>query len=362
MPTVGACTGYAAGRRRSISWRLNIPAEVRCEYAGTQQGDYYTHLDAYLETELAFPARFARATGYRPAPNWGVPVPAYEGVAALGGELIFPAAHQPMIRNQGRIVETPKQVEALRVPDPRACPRFQENLRRWHELRRRLPGCSVGLSAGQEGPVTTAVLLRGTAFFEDCLVDPESAHRLLSVCTDTYVAFARAVREATGAPDEGSVAIADDHAGNLSPAMWPQFVLPYYERIYDQLGATRRSMHTELVRREHLPLLASLGLDHVNFGENQYLAVREVADALQVPFDWHIKAVSEMLQGTPAQIQAAYHQAVADGAPAMACELTVGTPPENIRAFLSVARAYEEAAPGAQARGTPSTKETSTCP
>jgi uroporphyrinogen-III decarboxylase len=328
-------------RERSIPWRLAIPAEVRCEYAGTRQGDYYTDLDVYLYTERVFVERFEQVIGYCPAPSWSVPIPAYEGAAALGGELIFPAAHQPMIRNQGRIVRTPDQVDALQVPDPWACPRFQENLRRWHELRRRLPGSPVGLSAGQEGPVTTAVLLRGAAFFEDCLTDPARAHRLLSVCMDTYIAFVRAVRKESGVSHAGSVGIADDHAGNLSPAMWPEFVLPYYERIYDQLGATRRSMHTELVRCEHLALLASLRLDHVNFGENQYLTVRDVVRALRVPFDWHIKTVAEMLQGTPGQIQSAYRQAVVDGAPAMACELTVGTPPENIRAYIQVARSYE---------------------
>jgi uroporphyrinogen-III decarboxylase len=40
-------------------------------------------------------------------------------------------------------------------------------------------------------------------------------------------------------------------------------------------------------------------------------------------------------------IQATYRQAVADGAPEMVCELTVGTPVENIRAFIEVAEEYE---------------------
>ena len=66
--------------------------------------------------------------------------------------------------------------------------------------------------------------------------------------------------------------------------MWSEFVLPYYERIYTELGAARRSMHTELVRRAHLPLLERLNLDNPNFGENQYLAVRDVVEELDVPF------------------------------------------------------------------------------
>ena len=56
--------------------------------------------------------------------------------------------------------------------------------------------------------------------------------------------------------------------------------------------------------------------------------------------DWHIKTVSEMLQGTPERIRAAYRQAVEDGAPEMTAELTVGTPPENICAFIEVAREF----------------------
>ena len=326
---------------KSIPWRIAIPAEVRCEYAGTLQGDYYTDLETTLYTERLYPDRFEQATGYRPASELGVPMTAYEGVAALGGELVFPPEHQPMIRNQGRILRDPRQIDALRAPDPRQCPRFQRHVETWHVLSERYPGQRVGMSAGQEGPVTTAVLLRGADFFTDCLLDPPRAHRLLQACTETYVAFVRAVREVTGdLPQGGGVGIADDHAGNLSPAMWPEYVLPYYEQIYEQLGATRRSMHTELVRTGHLPLLKGLNLDHINYGENQYLGVRDVIEGLGVPFDWHIKTVPEMLQGTPAQIQVAYRRAVADGAPEMVCELTAGTPAENIRAFMEVAQEY----------------------
>jgi uroporphyrinogen-III decarboxylase len=323
-----------------IPWSLAVPVEVRCEYAQTNQGDYYGDIETCLHTESVFPDLFEQATGHRPPSTLHVPVSAYEGVAALGGKLVFPEAHQPMIRNLGRILQTPDDTDSLSVPDPWQSERFQAHLEIWQSLRCRFPDGSVGLSAGQEGPVTTAVLLRGSAFFLDCLLDPARAHRLLSICTDTYIAFTQAVRQVTQAPAEGSVGICDDHAGNLSPSMWNAFVLPYYERIYAGLGATGRSMHTELVRRSHLPLLGQLALDHINFGENQYIAVQDVVEELDVPFNWHIKSVSEMLQGTPASIHAAYKRAVANGAPEMCCELAVGTPAENIRAYLEVAHEY----------------------
>jgi uroporphyrinogen-III decarboxylase len=247
-----------------------------------------------------------------------------------------------MIRNQGRVLPTAESVDALRTPDPWRSDRFLAHVETWRALRRRFPGQEIGLEAGQEGPVTAAVLLRGLDFFADCLVDPERAHRLLSICADTFVAFVDATRRATGASPAGEVLIADDHAGNLSPALWPEFVLPYYERIYGELGASRRAMHTELVRPAHLPLLRELRLDHVNFGEDQYLTVRDVVAALDVPFDWHIRTVAEMLQGTPEGIRDAYRRAVAAGAPEMTAELTVGTPPANVRAFIEVARELEQ--------------------
>ena len=173
----------------SIPWRLAIPAEVRCEYACTMQGDYYRDIDAYLYTERVFPDRFEQATGYRPRYELGVPVSAYEGVAALGGELVFPLEHQPMIRNQGHILNTVEDVDALQAPDPWACERFTRHAKTWRELRNRCVDRQIGLGAGQEGPVTTAVLLRGSGFFLDCVLDPTRARRLLSICTDTFIAF-----------------------------------------------------------------------------------------------------------------------------------------------------------------------------
>ena len=180
---------------------------------------------------------------------------AYEGVAAVGGELLFPDAHQPMIRNQGHILENPEQVDGLAVPDPWQCERFIRHMDTWHLLRRRFPDIPIGLSAGQEGPVTTAVLLRGSQFFLDCVVDPARAHRLLSICTGTYIAFVRAVFQVTGARPGGSIGIADDHSGNLSPAMWPEFVLPYYEQIY---GATpgSSSLHAHRIGALRSPAAA----------------------------------------------------------------------------------------------------------
>ncbi len=328
--------------KRRLRWQLLIPPEVACEYAGVSQGEYFTQLEKTIYVSQVFPPRFEAATGYRPPTVYRPPVTAYEGVAALGGELVFPAEHQPMIRNQGHILTSAEEIDALTVPDPWQNQRFQRHVGWYRELCRRFPSQASGGLAGQEGPITTAGLLRGPDFFVDCLADPPRAHRLLQVCTEMFIRWTLAAREVEGvAPEE--VGLADDYAGMLAPELWPEFVLPYYQRIIEALGPKGCWLHTELVRRQHLPLLRQLRLTGVNFSEDQYLTIADVQEELPgVPFGWHILTVAEMQQGTPRTIKERFRQIVAAGVEEVRCELTVGTPPENVRAFLEAAREMEE--------------------
>ncbi len=158
--------------QRPVKWILAIPVEVMCEYTGIPQGDYYRDLGATVAVNDRFPGLFEEATGYRPPTVHPTPVTAYEGVAALGGELAFPRDHQPQVVNLGRVLERSRDVDRLEVPAFDSTPRCRRHLD-WHaELKRRYPATASNMSAGQEGPVTTAVLLRGERFFLDCLDDP----------------------------------------------------------------------------------------------------------------------------------------------------------------------------------------------
>lgn len=320
-----------------VKHTLIIPTEVQCEYASIDQRAFYADIEQAIRVVEIYPERFEAATGYRPGVSYGVPVTAYEGVAALGGQLSFPRHHQPMILNQGKILRNTWQVDALGVPDPWNNKRFLRHVNLYEELGARFGESVNGGLAGQEGPVTTAGLLRGEDFFIDCITDARRAHHLLNVCTEMYISWGKASAEVTG-QNSPCVGIADDYAGMLAPAMWPKFVLPYYEQIFQKLGAEQRFLHTELVRREHLPLLRELNLDGVNFAENDYIDIVDVQKELPgVFFGWHIKTVSEMLQGSPELIRRRYREIAAAGVQKVYCELAVRTPHRNIKAFLATA-------------------------
>jgi uroporphyrinogen-III decarboxylase len=246
-----------------------------------------------------------------------------------------------MVRNQGRILLEPERVDGLAVPEPWNTPRFLRFVQWRRELGRRFGDAAVGGIAGQEGPVTTAGLLRGEQFFVDCAMDRSRAHRLLSIVTETLITFTRASREVEGVSPR-TVGIADDYSGLIGPEMWPELVLPYYRRIIEALGPDGCWMHTELVRREHLPLFRELPLTGLNFAEDQYLTPRDMMEmGPDVPWGWHILTVSEMQQGKPESIRCRYRELVDMGVREVRCELTVNTPAENVRAFLSIARELE---------------------
>jgi uroporphyrinogen-III decarboxylase len=327
---------------REIKWHLLIPAEVQCEYAGVHQSDYYSDIEKTIEVCQIYPKRFETATGYSSPISYSAPVTAYEGVAALGGELVLSKDHQPMIRDQGRVLVSLEQVDKLEAPDPWQNRRFLRHVGLYRELKRRFGDQVSGGLAGQEGPITTAGLLRGEEFFFDCMANPAHAHRLLDVCTEVFIRWTRASQKVTE-ETANVVAICDDYAGMLGPDLWPEFVLPYYRRIIDALGPNGCWMHTELVHRQHLPLLRDMNIIYINFAENQYITIRDVFEELpKTPFGWHILSVKDMLQGTPASIKARYREIVAAGVNEVRCELTVGTPPENICAFVDIAREMEK--------------------
>ena len=323
-----------------IPWSINVPPEVITEYVGTRLGQYFTDGDVMLKTQLAARHLFREVYDLDCIHIWSDP-PCYVGVAALGGEVVFPDDDQPMVGNQGRVIEDIAQLDHLAVPSPYECELMGLYVGIYRDMRHELGGgARVGLGSGQAGPISTAVLLRGNAFFEDLHLQPAVAHKLLDLTTALSIAFRRAVIEIIGA-EPASVGLADDFAGCIAPRMWPEFVVPYWRRIYEAFGPRRRTLHSEVLQRGHLRFMPELDIAVFDPGMDQYLTVTMIREEVDTPFTWNIFTSRDMLQGTPAGIQARYRQAVADGAPMMTMELCRRVPPENVRAYLEVARSLE---------------------
>ena len=322
---------------RKTPWWIRISPELIAETAHVSIGHYYTDPAAMLEGQRLAAEVFGTEFGIKSI-GYGSDPPAYLGVAALGGELVFPDNHAPMVANYA--IQSEKDLRELQSPEPSRFPLMLQYVQFFHYIRAQVGDDSpVFLGHGQEGPVTTAVLLRGTRFFFDLIDRPSLAHKVLDLATEVYIRFAKFARQISGLP-KGAWELCDDHAGNIRPEMWPEFVVPYWRRIYDALGGERR-LHSELLHQQHLKFVHGLNIVHLDFGEDQHITLQEAVNTLRIPFSWHILSVQDLMQGTPERIREKYRWCVLRGAPIMAADVFPGTPQENIRAFITVARGFD---------------------
>jgi len=224
----------------------------------------------------------------------------YAPLAGLGAEIHFPHDSEPIVRP---MIHSTDEIDDLREPDDYvASDLTQKRLAVARELKRRRPDASASIGHSVEGPVTAAALIMGQGFFTLPYDDPQRAHRLLGFATRSMVHYARAIAQHHGSPvTPGPRGIPDDFAGMFSPALFDEFVLPYWEEMYRGLEATVRSLHSELLHVEHLPLLERVGIGHFDPSADQYLTPELLRDRCPCRFSlrimsWHVhdKSASEL--------------------------------------------------------------------
>jgi len=323
---------------RHVPWGIGIPPEVKTEYAGVTLGEYYASPEVMLQTQLRAREIFHERYGL---PKGGIApsYSAYVEASQLGTQVIFPEDNVPMVK--GPVLHDARDVDRLKVLDPRRDGLMPRAIETWRTMRDNVPEDVHVALGGTEGPVTTAVIVRGQDFFVDVFEHPKEMHRLLDLVVEASLLIRRTVEEVTGRTITRT-GIADDFSGLLSPEQYEAFAYPYQQRIYDAFGHEGRSMHSELLRPDHLKFLNRLGVTHYDPGCDQYLTVADLLTGIpNIPFSYNLRTSQDMLQGTPETIRARYTACVEAGAPEMFAEICRGTPSENTRAFIDVAREYE---------------------
>lgn len=315
--------------------------------------EYHLDGEKKLQAHILARERFAELYGIEaiPVDTLSVNPHSYTAASVFGVEVFVAEDSMPLPVYQNPPLKDPREVNDLRLPASYCQhPAMVPYVEMYYQLKERVgKETRISLGAGTEGVVTTAVFLRGQDFFADLVTHPQEVYQLLQFVTEMNIVFIREVLALQGLPLRGGdVAIADDYAGLMSPAMYGEFVVPCYQQFYEAFGADRRLHHSELLRPGHLPYLVDeLGVNILNFGENQYISPSEVLEVIDVPFEWHVKTKT-MLTGTPKTVRREYEKAIAEGAPAMITELCArGIPEENIRAYIETAKEYGPMVDGA---------------
>jgi hypothetical protein len=267
----------------------NVIAQV----AGVSQKDLHLDADIILCAYDALAPLAARL---------GVPAPlpqlaefTYAHIAALGARFQF-TDFEP---TSSPLLTAPEEIDRLCEPDDYlAAELIQQRLRVAHEILRRRPDAPRFIGHLFEGPVTTAALILGQDFFMLPYEDPPRAHRLLQFSVTSAMNYARRLNDHFGGC-EGAFAegFPDDFAGILPPKLFGEFVVPYWEQVFQGLGSKVRFVHSELLRIGHLPFLKDLGIDCYDPSADQYLAPELLRDHCPTRFElrilnWHAANLS----------------------------------------------------------------------
>ena len=154
----------------------------------------------------------------------------------------------------------------------------------WQYLKKEFPGESVSFSGfGWEGPITTAVLLSGIDF-------PEKAKEFLSLTTESIIKFVHFIKKINNEPPVSpiSAGLCDDLSSLISPSLWDEFVIPYWEKYYSGLTTGKRYIHVENLNPEHLPFLEKVNLSHYDPSVSPALSPKIIKEKIDIPFGWRL--------------------------------------------------------------------------
>mgnify|MGYP001055841994 CR=1 FL=1 len=158
-------------------------------------------------------------------------------------------------------------------------------------LRKEFPEEDVKFNGfGWEGPITSAVLLRGMGFFADLYREPGRTKRYLELLTDSIVEFVYLTRKINREPEvnPNETGLVDDFSSHVHPKMWPEFVIPYWDRFYGKSTSGRRTLHCENLSPDHLRYLEDVGIAHYDPSVSAKLSPRTIRERISIPFTWRL--------------------------------------------------------------------------
>ncbi len=269
--------------------------------------------------------------------------PGLTGIAeAIGSKVAFPDSTPYFIEN---IVKTEQDLDRLTTPDPEKAGRLPLFLEAAILVLKEV-GDQVGLAMTTSGPFTTAAALRGTdTFLRDLHKNPQFAHRLLRLATDSILRFAAAAN-GVGA----RIGLADPTASGtmISPKQFREFALPYLNEVtagITKLSGFAPSLHICGNTSKIWPEMADTGVSVLSLDDAVDLEAAKIAVGNRVALLGNIRPTAAMYLGTPDDVRANARECLAKAWDSpkgyilgLGCGLPIDTPPENIHALVQAAR------------------------
>jgi len=306
--------------------KTNRIVEVSVEelvYLGkTAYGEYYTNPSVFRKTwETGYQAlreMFADSE-YVSLPGISCPPLSYGHLGCIGAKIRYPEDSEPNMTQMVDSVEDGiKWLE--RDWDFAKSDLYKLYDAYWRKIKDDFPGQTYFSGLGKEGPITSAVLMRGQDFFVDMYEKPEESKKFLSLLTESIIKFDKFMRKINNVTVTGDmgVGLVDDFAGFTSPGLYDEFVIPYWNQYYGGLTVTgNRWLHCEGMSRKHLPYLAKGKINHFQPSVSPLLTCQMLAEDLKdskIQYDWMLPTF-DLIAMDDNQIQQWVKDTVATGAP-----------------------------------------------
>jgi hypothetical protein len=280
-------------------WHIAFCNVTYTEYAGVTYRDYYGSPAVMLEAQLAAEDFAERRWGVGRFMAPGVDVPSCAFSSLFGTPVVEPEAADeiPYLDTSRPPITRAADADRLRLGNPQTDGLMGKRYAIWRYYQDH--GYNVGFGGSGGAIVSTAMELTGNDVLTAMYEDPASARRVLEIVCDAHDTVCRFGAELMGQEYHGTGYTGDDFSGLLSPAMYREFAVPCYRRLY--IGENR-FMHSELLRAEHLRIAREeLGITMFHGAGCKNLTLDEMYEIMGESF-WTQLTPQEMLELTPAQI------------------------------------------------------------
>ncbi len=286
---------------------------------GITDGEFYRNTDKCIAAWREANAQISAYFGDRLALRIPCAPPlSYGHLVSLGVPLERPEEGEPNIHSCADSLDAAiafmEERKNIDFGTAKECRRYMEMNA---AIRKEFPQFNVFPLAGYglEGAITTAVLIRGQDFYCDLYDEPEKVHTFLTLVNESVINFRKFFNRTNGWQEvnPNSAHLADDFASLISPAMWSEFVIPYWTRYYEGLcSGTKRFLHCENLQPAHLKYLKDAGVTHYQPSVSDALTIEIIRENTDIPFDWLLYEY-RVVEMSDAEIQAWVDHAVESG-------------------------------------------------
>lgn len=266
---------------------------------------------------------------------------------AIGAKVILRDDEPAVVDEEAPLLKNLRDIYDLDYPDPLKSGRYGE----WLEATRRLAD-AIGdrvfiMGRADQGPFSTACLLRGTTqFMMDLMTeDKQVIHDVLEYCRKVSVSFAKAQKDA-GAH---ATSIGDSLAGPnlISPDMYREFALEPEISLTEEVQAYGIPFSIHICGNSN-GILSDMARTNAKILEIDWQVdmqkAREIIPMSTVLMG-NVDPSNPLVLGTPDEVDAAVKKLIACTRGkglfvSSGCALGRNTPLENLEAFIAAGRKY----------------------